>query len=201
MINNRNIEVEIRALVKNSSKLRVVIEKMGAHYEGESLLRDIYFCRKDKDSIPEVEMHKIGSYSLRLRKSRDTAGVEKITLNSKTIISEGDHNAWDEHEIRVDNFKESFLFLSETEFKPFFELKKVRHAYVLDNLQIFVEEIADLGSCIEVEIMTSAGKENRAKKEIFDFLEKIGIAKADVVPKSITNIVMKKRAFKHQIKP
>lgn len=198
-MSTQNIEVEIRALISNISKLRTILEEKGAEYQGESFLHDIYFCRKNQNSISEVEMHEVGSYSLRLRKSRNATGLEKITLNSKTITSEGDHNAWEEHEAEIDNFKETALLLYQTEFKPFFELKKIRYTYFLDDKKVFIEKIEDYGDCIEIEIMTSQGKEVAAKEKILSFLEILGVNKSNIVPKSVTNLIMKERAFKKSI--
>ena len=103
-------------------------------------------------------MDEIGSYSLRLRVARKN-DVETITLNTKTITNTGDHNAWEEHEIIVDNFKEAALILSMTEFKPFFKLEKHRHTYVINEMEVLVEDITDFGGAIEVEIMCAPGDE------------------------------------------
>ncbi len=194
-----NIEVELRALVKDPDVVKNNIEKSGAKFIGLSSLHDIYFCSKPISSVEEAEMNEVGSYSLRLRKySKDK--VKSITLNTKTITKKGDHNAWEEHETEVEDFSETAKILLMTEFKPFFELKKTRYEYKLDNLGIFVEDIEDFGGAIEVEILTTPGTEDVAKEKIFKFLDKIGVPKESVVPKSVTNIVMKQRAFKSEIK-
>lgn len=194
-----NIEVELRALVKDLEALKKNIAKMGAEYVGSSSLHDIYFCDKSITTIEGAEMNEVGSYSLRLRKySKD--GTKSTTLNTKTITKKGDHNAWEEHETEVENFSEAAKILSLTEFKPFFELQKTRHEYKLNNIGIFVEDIKDFGGAIEVEILTKPGTEEESKKTILELLIKLGLSKNDVVPKSVTNIVMKERAFKSDIK-
>src|SRR3989339_1524341 len=142
-----NIEVEIRALVENISPLQKAIISQGGKYHGEYYLHDIYFCRKEYTQLKEVEMNKVGSYGLRLRKSKDYGGKRETTLNSKTITKEDDHNAWEEHEVAVGDFVEAAKILLLTEFKPFFELEKTRHHYVLDGFDIFVEDIKDFGCC------------------------------------------------------
>ena len=193
-----NIEVELRALVKDTDVVKKNIERSGANFIALSALHDIYFCNKPITSIEEVEMNEVGSYSLRLRKcSKDK--VKSTPLNTKTIIKKGDHNAWEEHETEVEDFSETAKILLMTEFKPFFELKKTRFEYKMGNLGIFVEDIEDFGGAIEVEILTKLGTENAAKEKIFEFLAKIGVPKESVVPKSVTNIVMKQRAFKSRI--
>ena len=195
----KNIEVELRALVKDKALVRKNIEKSGAKYIGLSYLHDIYLCSKPIMSVEEAEMNEVGSYSLRLRKYSKYE-VKSITLNTKTITKKGDHHAWEEHEVEVGDFYETARILLATEFKPYFELKKTRYEYRLGNIGIFVEDIENFGGALEVEILTAPGTEDAAKGNIFEFLAKIGVPKESVVPKSVTNIVMKQRAFKSEIK-
>ncbi len=195
----KNIEVEVRALVKTMTVLQDKLISESGKYHGEYCLHDIYFCRKDCARLEEVEMNEINSYGLRLRKSKDYDGKKETLLNSKTITRKGDHNAWEEHEVMVSDFMETAKILMLTEFKPFFELKKTRHHYTLDSLDIFIEDIKDFGCCVEVEKMTTPGKEDEAKNQIFKLLGKLGIEKKSIVPKSVTNLIMKERAFKKTV--
>lgn len=196
---NKNIEVEIRALIKDMPALQAKLVAEGRNYHGEYYLHDIYFCQKSCARLEEVEMNEIGSYGLRLRKSKGYDGKKEISLNSKTITKKGDHNAWEEHEVAVSDFTEMAKILMFTEFKPFFELEKTRHHYSLNGLDIFVEDIRDFGSCIEVEKMTNPGKEDEAKSQILALLDELGIDKGSIVPKSVTNLVMQERAFKKEV--
>jgi predicted adenylyl cyclase CyaB len=200
MITNmqKNIEVEVRALVANLDDFESTLVKMGANFVGESYLCDIYFCKRSASSVEEVEMHEEGSYSLRLRKSK-TDGTESYTLNTKTIIREGDHNAWEEHETVVDSFEETQKILTLTEFAPFFKLEKNRRVYSYGEIEIAVEDIVDFGGAVEIEIMTHSGEEGAAKEKLIEFLASVGVTKDNILPKSITNIVMKERAFKQKI--
>lgn len=196
--NKKNIEVELRALVKNDKELVKKIKSKGAKLIKETIIHDIYFCLKNQNTIKEVEMNKVGSYSLRLRKS-----IEKnktvISINTKSIIKESDYNAWEEHETIVESFDEMAKILLATEFKPFFELKKKRKEYKLAEINISLEEIEYFGSSIEVEIMTTAGQEKSAKDRLKKLLSDLGISDKDIVSKSITNIIMRQRAFKSKI--
>ncbi|MDO8515132.1 MAG: CYTH domain-containing protein [bacterium] len=94
---------------------------------------------------------------------------------------------------------EAAEILLTTEFKPFFELQKTRYEYKLKELNVFIDDIKDFGSCIEVEILTDPGDETNAKEKIMEFLAGLEITQKDVVPKSVTNIVMKERAFKSPV--
>lgn len=195
----KNIEVELRALVKDAELFQDQLKKNGAEYKNSSYLCDIYFCEKNATSVADVEMDEIGSYSLRLRVARKN-DAETITLNTKTITNTGDHNAWEEHEIIVDNFKEAALILSMTEFKPFFKLEKHRHTYVINEMEVLVEDITDFGGAIEVEIMCMPGEEEASKNTIKALLlNELRLNESDIVPKSVTNIIMKQRAFNQEI--
>jgi len=195
----KNIEVELRALVKDAELFQNQLKEKGAEYKNSSYLCDIYFCEKNATAVADVEMDEIGSYSLRLRVARKN-DVETITINTKTITNTGDHNAWEEHEIIVDNFKEAALILSMTEFKPFFKLEKHRHTYIINEMEVLVEDITDFGGAIEVEIMCAPGDEERSKSQIKSLLlNELGLSESDIVPKSVTNIIMKQRAFNQKI--
>ena len=195
----KNIEVELRALVKDPKELQKKLTQKGAGYKSSSYLKDVYFCDKKASSVADVEMDEVGSYSLRLRIDRK-GDDEAVSLNTKTITTEGDHHAWEEHEVSIDNFREAALILSTTEFKPFFELEKHRHTYQYDDMEILVEEITDFGGAIEVEIMCAPGEEEASKARIRNFLiDELGLDESEIVPKSVTNIIMKQRAFTQEI--
>jgi len=195
----KNIEVELRALVEDPNGFQEKLKQKGAEYKNSSYLKDVYFCDKKATSVADVEMDKVGSYSLRLRVSRK-GDEEVVSLNTKTITTEGDHNAWEEHEVKINNFREAALILSKTEFKPFFELEKHRHTYQFDGMEILVEEITDFGGAIEVEIMCTSGEEDVSKAKIRTLLiNELGLNESEIVPKSVTNIIMKQRAFNQSI--
>lgn len=195
----KNIEVELRALVDDPKGFQEKLKGKGAEYKNSSYLKDVYFCEKKATSVADVEMDKVGSYSLRLRVARK-GDTEVISLNTKTITNEGDHNAWEEHEIKIDNFREAALILATTEFKPFFELEKHRHTYEFGDMEILVEEITDFGGAIEVEIMCVPGEEEISKTKIRNLLiNELGLGEDEIVPKSVTNIIMKQRAFNQEI--
>jgi adenylate cyclase class IV len=66
-------------------------------------------------------------------------------------------------------------------------------------MKICVENIVDFGGAVEIEIMCSLGEENKNKQKIINFFKQCNIDDTKIVPKSITNIIMKERAFKRKI--
>ena len=145
-------------------------------------------------SLDEVEMNDIGSYSLRLRK-KTKDGIIESSINTKIILSKGDHFGWEEHETEIQDFDEMRSILTAIGFKVFFELEKDRTVFEYhENIEINLENIANFGTGIEIEIMCSKDEIQESKEKILKLLEKIGVKKEMLVEKSITNIIMKERA-------
>ena len=188
-------EVEIRAIL--DSKKRAVIEtkltERGAKFEDKAQITDIYLCPSSVNSFEEIEMNKVGSYSLRIRK-QITDEQEEVSINTKIITTEGDHNAWQEYEIDVSSFDVALAIFRAIGFKPFFTLEKDRYIFKLDNMTICVEDIVGFGSTIEIEVIADASASQRAKKEIRTFLKEMDIDNNQLVPRSITNLLMQQKA-------
>lgn len=198
-ISIHNIEVEKRARLDDPDLFKEKILALGVVFAGEIYIRDIYFCDRSVTTVEEVEMNTVGSYSLRLRKEKQPNMPERVTLNTKTITKHGDHSAWEEHEVEVGGLSEAANILKTTEFKPYLEIEKNRSVYRMGDMEICIEDIKDFGGAVEVEIMCSAGKEEESKEKIKDFLRECGLDDDHLAPKSITNIIMKERAFKQEI--
>jgi predicted adenylyl cyclase CyaB len=195
----KNIEVEIRARLDDVDLFRNILKELGAKFVMSVYMCDVYFCNQSATKVEDVEMDAVGSYSIRLRRTRKSDEDEHVTLNTKTITRRGDHNAWEEHEIEVDDFIEAAKILNTSEFKPFFKLEKTRFVYRFDDMEICVEDIINFGGAVEIEIMCETGEESKAKEKIKTFLRQCNIADEKIVPKSITNIIMKERTFKQEI--
>ena len=193
--NQKTQEVEIRAILKLEQKVvleNLIKTKIKGDPQTQTII-DEYFCPKSVNSFAEIEMDQVGSYSLRLRK-KSIDGVAKVDMNTKTITNFGDHNAWEEHEIKIDSFEEAKNILLALGFKSFFILSKVRTLYDFEDMAINIEDIENFGSVIEVEIITTKELAEEAKARIRSFLNSCHIEESQIVPKSVTNIIMKKLA-------
>lgn len=189
-----NQEVEVRALLTPSQRSHLMRRlRKEARFTSREILIDTYLCPISVKSFKEIEMDKVGSYSLRLRKS--TLGKKNLVeLNTKTITRHGDHNAWEEHEVTLDSFEEALRILHTLGFKSYFTLQKTRYTFHAKPFTILIEDVKDFDSLIEVEIMTSSHGVDSAKEKIYTFLEDFGIKKEQTVRKSVTNLLMRARA-------
>lgn len=190
-------EIEIRALIKGGSKdlIREKIIKSGAISKGIGSIHDVYYCDRSCQKVEEAEMNKVGSYSVRIRKEVKD-GVTAISYNKKTITTEGDHNSWKEEEEPREDFENSNQEMLDSGYKFFFDLDKDREKFTLDDMEICLEDIKDFGLGIEVEVMATQEESEEIKQKIKTFLKSIDVQEEDIVPKSITNIIMHQRAFK-----
>ncbi len=192
-----NIEVEIRAILDEiqAKALLASLDASKAEYKGEEKLIDLYFCKNEVKEFSEIEMNEVGTYSLRLRE-KENKNLKVTDLNIKVITTFGDHNAWEEHETEVSSFKESYTILQTLGFKPFFKLQKTRKSYYLKdtNMTVILDNIYDFGLATEIEIITSQNNSENAKQIIKDYLTKVGVKPDQIVPKSITNFLMNKKA-------
>lgn len=63
-------------------------------------------------------------------------------------------------------------------------------------MEVMVEDIVDFGRAVEVEIICAPGAEAESKEKIEDlFITDLDISDSDILPKSVTNIIVKTRSF------
>ena len=190
--NVRRTEVEIRALVGDVGGVRSTLEELGAKKVRTCYIRDSYFCNAAADQWEQVEMNSVGSFSLRLRKVRsdDETAYE---INTKTITTEGDHGAWEEHETRVACGEEAQSIFLAIGFKKFAEIRKWRQEYDYRGKRVAIDSIEGFGHSIEIEEVVDGSDVERARKEVRELLEWIGVEEEEIVDKSVTNMVMERR--------
>ncbi|RME79924.1 MAG: CYTH domain-containing protein, partial [Methanobacteriota archaeon] len=166
-------EVELRVVMREEQE-KILLKKLEkADFRGEEEISDIYFCPKHFASLEELEMQEVGSYSLRLRRSKKEDKEEK-TLNVKIITAEGDHHAWEERETTIGSISKMQQALEAIGFKEVFRIEKKRRTYCLDGMNILLEEIKDFGPALEIEILTTEDKREEAKEKILAFLNSVG---------------------------
>lgn len=161
--------------------------------KNSSALKDIYYCPHSVRSFKEIEMNDVGSFSLRLRRGSKT-GHNGAELNIKVITQRGDHHSWREHETMVDSFSETQSILLAIGFKAFFTLEKKRTVYKKGNITLCIEDIKNSRPCLELEVLTTRSSQDSAKASLLEILQQLDIPRSAIVPKSITNILMRRQA-------
>lgn len=191
------MEIEIRAFVKNLKEIETKLVKLGAKKIKQQYIIDYWFCPKTYTRFKQIQMNKPRSYSLRIRHLKEN-NKEHLELNTKAISTERDHNVFLEHETAIDNIEETKKILKIIGFKIYCILEKQRTVYQKENMLINLEGIKGFNPAVEIEII--ADKETEAHKRVIgQTLKQLGIKEKDMIKTSITNLFMKKYAFKQKI--
>lgn len=184
-------EVELRVLLTAEQKEQICqqLSALGACARGKALIKDAYYCPKAVTSFEQIAMNEIGSFSLRIR-TEERDGVMQVQLNTKAITTYGDHHAWEEHEVAVDSAIEARALLSTLGYKLFCQVDKERSLFTLGRMTICVDEIDKFGWALEIEIIACPATAEAAKREIKEFLRSLSITQEQILPKSVTYLVM-----------
>lgn len=188
------MEIEIRSFLEDFDELRQRLLAMKAKKLEETDIEDIWYCPKEATSFDDVQMDKKGSIGIRLRHERG----KRPEINVKTIVTENDHNVFDEVETNFDHIDHMKKMLRLFGFKPFCRINKHRETYGIDKMKINLENIEDFPPCIEIEIIDDKDYDENLKK-IEDVMAKLEIPEDKRIEKSITNLFMRENAFKQNI--
>lgn len=190
------MEIEIRAFVKNLKGMEADLIKLNAKKLKQQHIIDYWFCPKKFTRFKQIQMNKPGSYSLRIRQLKEK-NKEHLELNTKALSTEKDHNVFLEHETTIDSIEETKKILEIIGFKTYCILEKQRIVYQKGNMLINLEDIKGFNPAVEIEII--ADKETDIHKQtITKALRQLGIKNKDIIKTSITNLFMKKYAFKQK---
>lgn len=186
-------EVEKRIILTKEQRDRIFddLKSIGGEYLKTQKIEDSYFCDKNCKSFAETAMKNVGSYGLRIRKKIDD-DIASFQLNIKVITEDDNHHSWEEHEVRVDDEKEMSEILNALGQKMFFKFSKERHVFKYDNLEILIEDIEGFGPIVEVEGKTTFDQSEQMQEKIIETLKKLRLNPDNIVPKSVTFILMDK---------
>ena len=188
-------EVELRVLLEPEQRadLEAKLKAYGIQWEATENIVDEYYCPQRVGSFAEITMDEVGSFSLRSRMV-ERGGVMQVQLNTKVITTQGDHHAWEEHEVSVDSAPQLQAILGTLGYKVFCRIEKERTIFKLGQKTICIDEIRDFGCALEIEVMTCPDAAQEAKREIEQFLASLGVSREQILPKSVTYLIMQTRS-------
>lgn len=185
------MEIEIRSFVKDFGYVKHQLDLLKAKKIDEAEIEDLWFCKKEINSYEDTKMDKVGSYGLRIRLQKGKAPE----LNVKTMVSEKDHQVFEEHEVVFENASIMRKILESLGFKVFCTLRKKRETYQFEDMKINLEDIDNFPPCVEIEIQDTKNFEKN-RKRIHSILDRLGLDEKDRINTSITLLFMEKYAFK-----
>lgn len=175
-----NMEVELRAKIKNINNLKNKLREMGAIKTGEKLLSDYYFG--------DIGLYKkIGhSFWIRIRDKGD-----KIELAYKG--STGKDGVYEEYEQNLQDLNTTIKMLSNMGLDNEITVHKKRESFKLGNISIEIDVFEGWGTYIEAEIINNTGD----KKDLFELFRKLEISKEDIFEKGYITLMLEEKNSKY----
>ncbi len=173
------MEVEVRAKVDDLSSIRSRLEEMGAVFGKETRQADRIFKRRGEEKKEQGP----GDFILRVRDNHK----KKFTFKGLTETT----GAWEEHEVEIDDAEEMIKILERTGFAECLAMTKRRIIGKLDDFEVCLDDIKELGTYIEVELGSDNAQE--AKDMIMGLLKKLGIDESNVEHKGYVALLFEKQ--------
>ncbi len=173
------IEVETKLKIDCVGPIEERIKELIGAYKGEKTEIDLYFDHPNMQILS-------GGRALRVR---DADGKYRLTY--KGPKKDDETTSREEIEIGIESAREMVEILDELGFYEICKVKKLRKTYLLKDLIITLDNVADLGEFIEVEGKASNDREFEAKKdEIFKLLKKLGLSTGEISQRSYLEMLL-----------
>jgi len=181
----RILEVEIKAPNDDIKKYEELLKKkFNGKMEKIKTQEDIYFSHPVRDFKKTDE-------ALRIRIEKNKAILTykgpKIDKVSKTR---------EEIEVEFKDPEKMSRLLEHLGFRKIAEIRKLRRIYRVGEMKIVLDEVSELGTFLEVEIVVEEDKYKETLEKIFEFIEKIGIKKDKLIRKSYLELYIEKKSRK-----
>ncbi len=176
------IEVEVKARLENREHVEQEIIRKGAVLQEEKYQHDILLDPPQADFAKSDQVLRI----------RNTNGIWK--LDYKTPRLDQETKSRKEFSIKIDNGETLKDIFSWMDFKVVGEIEKRRKAYRWKNMTINFDEVTNLGSFIEVEILAPESEFAAAKQDIFSLLAELSIT--ETIKKDYLELLWEKGFFK-----
>ena len=171
-------EVEVKAKVSSFAEIQSELTELGCVFSAPLTQKDriylpngIEFPDKTKGTLFARIRNSNGRYIFTLKKQLDTE-FENI-----------------EHELVIDSPEQANEILKLLDFHEVLNVSKKRIKCNYDGMEICLDDIEGLGSFVEVEKMTNEVDTSKIKKELFEFLETLGIKKENQVLKGYATLI------------
>jgi adenylate cyclase class 2 len=132
------MEIEAKIKLKDLRKLRTHLKSAGAVFDGCSFERNWLFDHPEQTLTKQDKL-------LRVRQER------KVSLTFKGPRRASDYKKRDELELEFPDASTASSLLRAVGFEEWFYYEKIREVWRLDNSEIDVDELPELGLFVEVE--------------------------------------------------
>ena len=170
------IEIEIKALLKDKTAMKKRLLSLGARFIGRKQQIDYYFSPPHKSLVGK------GLY-FRIRHDK-LSGKSRMEYHAAKIK---ERYVGEEYEMEINDHKMALKILDLLEFKPEVTIDKVRDTYKLGNVTIDLDRVVHLGDFIEIEILNQQVK--KAEEKILKMAKKLGLSEKDFSTKNYFNLL------------
>ncbi len=176
-------EIEIKAKIDNIEKMREKLLALGCEFSEPLFQEDIIFLPVGIEFSDIIK----GTPVVRIRLSND-----KVTLTLKKKISQGNELIKLEKEIIISDKNTAREIVEQMGFHEVLKVNKERIECGYQDMTVCLDEVAGLGSLIEVEKMSEDEDSAKVQKSLFAFLQTLGIDEGDKVTKGYDTLLYEK---------
>ena len=176
------IEIEVKAQTSNEEELKKKIQDLGAVFKIKKYQHDILLDPPTTDFSKTDQVLRI----------RNSDGNWKLDYKSPRLDNETKSRR--EFSLKIDDgkqLKDIFTFMN---FTTVGEIEKTRESYTLNKMTINFDTVTNLGNFLEIEVLEEEQHFEQTKKDIFTFLEQLGIK--DTIKKDYLELLWDKGYFK-----
>ena len=161
------MEIEIKAKINNLAEIRDKLLAQGANKFADKHQLDVYL------SPPHKSFFKT-PYYLRVRNDFKTKkDVFEYIVCKKGF---GDTSVSEEKEVGVADGRQLLSILKDLDFTENCRIEKQREVFELNDFEIVLDKVKDLGNFIEVEVDAELEDEPKERKRIVAFLNELGVS-------------------------
>ncbi|HVX90731.1 MAG TPA: class IV adenylate cyclase [Candidatus Paceibacterota bacterium] len=168
------MEIEVKARLKNVAETLAKLEALGCVFSDPKTQDDLMFVEKP-GGVEEIISNDV------FARIRIENGSKVVLTIKKPISKVADVLVKHEHEVVVDSAEEARGMLELLGLKESVRVVKTRRTGHYGAYEICIDDVADLGSFIEVEIMGEQEDAQELQNKMWEFLASLGIAPHDQV--------------------
>lgn len=172
------VEVKVRA---DHDAVRARLAELGARSLGSVVQADTYFDAPHRDFARTDEALRVRQVAAIEDASASGLDPEalledaqsRLTYKGPLVGSSG--KTREEVETNIADGEDVRTILDRLGFEPVATVRKVRARYDLDGYTVTLDDVADLGEFVEVEIEAREAEIEQARKGTFEVLERLGL--------------------------
>lgn len=180
---------EIEILVEVYEEIETIKKKFtNFEYKGLKSTLDEYYYDPKRDTLKPDSNNQL-SHCLRLRTKNNIYSItykDDVFDNGKWLYS-------NEYETEIESIAVMKQIFERLGLVKFIEIDNKKETYVYENFEIVIENVKDLGVFMEVEYCTNENVDvKKIKKEIQDFINKLGLNVSEELNMGKPEMYMKK---------